>query len=159
MEGRSILDFVKTGLWKEDRRHVKRSSYAKLVSVDLIACEARFDYLSAAASYRLARCRVADSSFSVSKSQITDISINLARSLSKTTSFLEGLHDTSIWIQIVGEESNQSFRAPIDDTQVKCAKQAGAFACLLDEDVSRILVLVISLTSNSCHRVQYYLEI
>ena len=48
--------------------------------------EARSDYQSAAASYRLARCAVTNFSSSDSKSQLRDVSINLARSLSKVFS-------------------------------------------------------------------------
>lgn len=46
-----------------------------------LVCEARLDYQTASASYRLARC--ADSTFAgkVSKSHIGDVSINLTRSL------------------------------------------------------------------------------
>ncbi|XP_024020114.1 tetratricopeptide repeat protein SKI3 isoform X1 [Morus notabilis] len=58
-----------------------------------LVCEARYDYLSAAASYRLARCRAADSFSCVSKSQIRDISINLARSLSKAGNFLDAAQE------------------------------------------------------------------
>lgn len=58
-----------------------------------LAWEARFDYLSAAASYKLARCGVTDSSASASKSQIRDITINLARSLSKAGNFLDAVRE------------------------------------------------------------------
>lgn len=43
-----------------------------------LVCEARFDYQSAAAAYRLARCAISSVS-----SNTRDISLNLARSLCK----------------------------------------------------------------------------
>jgi len=48
-----------------------------------LVCESRFDYQSAAAAYRRARCTISSCSASVSKSYTRDISLNLARSLTK----------------------------------------------------------------------------
>lgn len=48
-----------------------------------LVCEARKDYKSAATSYRLARHALSIGSWSIQDSQIRDVSINLARSLSK----------------------------------------------------------------------------
>ncbi|XP_057450382.1 tetratricopeptide repeat protein SKI3 isoform X2 [Lotus japonicus] len=48
-----------------------------------LVCEARKDYKSAATLYRLARHAISSGSWSIQNSHIRDISINLARSLSK----------------------------------------------------------------------------
>jgi superkiller protein 3 len=48
-----------------------------------LVCEARFDYQSAAAAYRLARYAISSFPGSVPKSHTRDISLNLARSLCK----------------------------------------------------------------------------
>ncbi|KAF5462290.1 hypothetical protein F2P56_018311 [Juglans regia] len=48
-----------------------------------LACEARFDYQSAAAAYRLACCAISSVSAIVPNSHARDISLNLARSLCK----------------------------------------------------------------------------
>lgn len=48
-----------------------------------LVCEARFDYQTAVASYRLARCAINSSQGDVPNSHFQDISINLARSLSR----------------------------------------------------------------------------
>lgn len=48
-----------------------------------LVCEARFDYHAAVAAFRLARTAIISPSGTVQKSHLQDISINLARSLSK----------------------------------------------------------------------------
>lgn len=48
-----------------------------------LVCEARKDYKSAATFYRLARHAISIGSWSIQNSYIRDVSINLARSLSK----------------------------------------------------------------------------
>lgn len=55
--------------------------------------EAQSNYQSAAASYRLARCAITNLSGSDRKSHMTDISINLARSLSKAGNALDALRE------------------------------------------------------------------
>ena len=52
-----------------------------------LVCEARLDYHSAAAAYRLARCAVSSVEDKVPNSVITDISINLARAHCKVNIF------------------------------------------------------------------------
>lgn len=84
--------------------------------------EARFDYLSAAASYKLARCGVTDSSSSVSKSQISDITINLARSLSKVNLCLLSL------IEFYSSQYVSSFHKWL--YMCECWFQLFFFACL-----------------------------
>ncbi|KAK4600400.1 hypothetical protein RGQ29_010162 [Quercus rubra] len=58
-----------------------------------LVCEARFDYQSAAASYRLARCAICSFPDSVSKSHTRDISLNLARSLCKAGNAIDALQE------------------------------------------------------------------
>lgn len=48
-----------------------------------LVCEARSDYQAAVVSYRLARYAISSSSGTVPNSHFQDISINLARSLSR----------------------------------------------------------------------------
>lgn len=57
-----------------------------------LVCESRFDYESAAAAYRRARCAISSCSASISKSCTRDISLNLARSLSKVN-----ILDLALW--------------------------------------------------------------
>ncbi|GLT70885.1 hypothetical protein SLA2020_429380 [Shorea laevis] len=56
-----------------------------------LVCESRFDYQSAAAAYRRAHCAISSCSASVSKSYTRDISLNLARSLTKAGNALDAL--------------------------------------------------------------------
>lgn len=62
--------------------------YPECHNLNGLSCESRSDHQSAVASYRLARYAVANSTNNVSKSSIRDISINLARSLSRVKMFL-----------------------------------------------------------------------
>lgn len=71
------------------RQAVQRAPYyPESHNLKGLVCEARFEYQTAAASYRQALCALTNFSSSVSKSQIRDISINLARSLSKVKIFM-----------------------------------------------------------------------
>uniref|UniRef100_A0A5B7C540 Tetratricopeptide repeat protein SKI3 n=1 Tax=Davidia involucrata TaxID=16924 RepID=A0A5B7C540_DAVIN len=56
-----------------------------------LVCEARFDYHSAASSYRLARCAISTFEGKVPKSHLRDVSINLARSLYKSGNALDAV--------------------------------------------------------------------
>lgn len=56
-----------------------------------LVCESRFDYQSAAAAYRRAHCAISSCSASVSKSYTRDISLNLARSLTKAGNAIDAL--------------------------------------------------------------------
>ncbi|CAI0463768.1 unnamed protein product [Linum tenue] len=58
-----------------------------------LACEARFEYESAVASYRISRCVMHNSSCKSSKSHFRDITINLARSLVKAGCALDAVHE------------------------------------------------------------------
>lgn len=58
-----------------------------------LVCEARFDYQSAAAAYRLARCAICSFPDSVPKSHTRDISLNLARSLCKAGNAIDALQE------------------------------------------------------------------
>lgn len=71
------------------RQAVQRAPhYPECHNLNGLSCESRFDYQSAVASYRLARYAVANSSSNASKSHIRDISINLARSLSRVCVYI-----------------------------------------------------------------------
>lgn len=61
--------------------------YPECHNLNGLSYESRSDHQSAVASYRLARYAVANSTINVSKSYIRDISINLARSLSRVKMF------------------------------------------------------------------------
>ncbi|KAG5542661.1 hypothetical protein RHGRI_015710 [Rhododendron griersonianum] len=67
--------------------------YSESHNMKGLVCEARLDYQTASASYRLARC--ADSTFAgkVSKSHIGDVSINLARSLFQAGNALHAVQE------------------------------------------------------------------
>ncbi|XP_058220446.1 tetratricopeptide repeat protein SKI3 isoform X2 [Rhododendron vialii] len=67
--------------------------YSESHNMKGLVCEARLDYQTASASFRLARC--ADSSFAgkVSKSHIGDVSINLARSLFQAGNALHAVQE------------------------------------------------------------------
>ncbi|XP_062095630.1 tetratricopeptide repeat protein SKI3-like [Humulus lupulus] len=58
-----------------------------------LVCEARFEYQTAATSYRLALCALTNLSAGFSKSQIRDVSINLARSLFKAGNALDAVEE------------------------------------------------------------------
>ncbi|KAJ0024743.1 hypothetical protein Pint_09139 [Pistacia integerrima] len=58
-----------------------------------LVCEARFDYRAAAAAYRLARSAISSASGTVQKSHFQDISINLARSLSRAGNALDAVQE------------------------------------------------------------------
>ncbi|KAL5778461.1 hypothetical protein ACOSP7_011387 [Xanthoceras sorbifolium] len=58
-----------------------------------LVCEARFDYQAAVASYRLARCAIKSSADTIPKSHYQDISINLARSLSRAANASEAVRE------------------------------------------------------------------
>ncbi|KAG6730545.1 hypothetical protein I3842_01G085800 [Carya illinoinensis] len=58
-----------------------------------LVCEARFDYQSAAAAYRLARCAISSVSAIVPNSHTRDISLNLARSLCKAGNAQDALQE------------------------------------------------------------------
>ncbi|KAI4336665.1 hypothetical protein L6164_015163 [Bauhinia variegata] len=73
---------------------VQRSpQYPELHNLNGLVCEARKDYRSAVASYRLARHAIDTSLGDVSKTQIRDVSINLARSLSKAGNAADALQE------------------------------------------------------------------
>lgn len=59
--------------------------YPECHNLNGLVSEAQCNYQSAAVSYRLARCAITNLSGSDRKSHMTDISVNLARSLSKVT--------------------------------------------------------------------------
>ncbi|XP_044511086.1 tetratricopeptide repeat protein SKI3 isoform X2 [Mangifera indica] len=58
-----------------------------------LVCEARFDYHAAVAAFRLARTAIISPSGTVQKSHLQDISINLARSLSKAGNALDAVQE------------------------------------------------------------------
>ncbi|KAJ1388379.1 Tetratricopeptide-like helical domain superfamily [Sesbania bispinosa] len=58
-----------------------------------LVCEARKDYKSAAIFYRLARHALSIGSWSIQNSRITDVSINLARALSKAGNATDALQE------------------------------------------------------------------
>ncbi|CAI0434743.1 unnamed protein product, partial [Linum tenue] len=66
-----------------------------------LACEARFEYESAVASYRISRCVMHNSSCKSSKSHFRDITINLARSLVKAGCAWMLFMNVNIWIRKV----------------------------------------------------------
>lgn len=68
--------------------------YPESHNLNGLVCEARGDYKSAVASYKLARHAINMSSGSIVKSHLRDISFNLARSLSKV-SILDLFHHIS----------------------------------------------------------------
>ncbi|XP_048331542.1 tetratricopeptide repeat protein SKI3 isoform X2 [Ziziphus jujuba] len=70
--------------------------YPECHNLNGLFCESRFDYQSAIASYRLARFALISFSGNVSKSHVRDISINLARSLSRAGNALEALKECEI---------------------------------------------------------------
>ncbi|KAG8386967.1 hypothetical protein BUALT_Bualt03G0203700 [Buddleja alternifolia] len=57
--------------------------YPESHNLNGLACESRSDYQSAITSYRLARCALTSFASEASESYLTDVSINLARSLCK----------------------------------------------------------------------------
>ncbi|KAF3446960.1 hypothetical protein FNV43_RR12140 [Rhamnella rubrinervis] len=79
------------------RQAIQRAPhYPECHNLNGLSCESRFDYRSAVASYRLARYAVSNTSSNVSKSLIRDISINLARSLSRAGNALEALQECEV---------------------------------------------------------------
>ncbi|KAK9269809.1 hypothetical protein L1049_025382 [Liquidambar formosana] len=67
--------------------------YPESHNLNGLVCEARFDYGSAAAAYRLARCAISTLAGTVPKSCFRDISINLARSLSRAGNALDAVQE------------------------------------------------------------------
>ncbi|XP_052201463.1 tetratricopeptide repeat protein SKI3 isoform X2 [Diospyros lotus] len=58
-----------------------------------LVCEARFNYQSAALSYRLARSAIINFAGNVPKCQLSDVSINLARSLFRSGNALDAVQE------------------------------------------------------------------
>ncbi|KAF4367677.1 tetratricopeptide repeat protein SKI3 [Cannabis sativa] len=76
------------------RQAVQRApQYPESHNLKGLVCEARFEYQTAATSYRLARCALTNLSTGFTKSQIRDISINLARSLFKAGNALDAVEE------------------------------------------------------------------
>ncbi|KAF7829441.1 tetratricopeptide repeat protein SKI3 isoform X1 [Senna tora] len=76
------------------KQAVQRSpQYPESHNLNGLVFEARKDYLSAAASYRFARHAIDISSQNFPNTQIRDVSINLARSLSKAGSAVDALQE------------------------------------------------------------------
>lgn len=67
--------------------------YPESHNLNGLVCEARCDYQSAVASYRLARCAINTFSGSILKSHLRDISFNIARSLSKAGNALDAVQE------------------------------------------------------------------
>ncbi|XP_068305808.1 tetratricopeptide repeat protein SKI3 [Pyrus communis] len=67
--------------------------YPECHNLNGLVSEAQCNYQSAAVSYRLARCAITNLSGSDRKLHMTDISVNLARSLSKAGNALDALHE------------------------------------------------------------------
>ncbi|KAL6996045.1 hypothetical protein U1Q18_006180 [Sarracenia purpurea var. burkii] len=67
--------------------------YPESHNMNGLVCEARFDYETAAVSYRRARCALSTFAGKVPKSHIRDISINLARSLCRAGYALDAVQE------------------------------------------------------------------
>ncbi|CAK9178263.1 unnamed protein product [Ilex paraguariensis] len=67
--------------------------YPETHNLNGLVFEARFDYLSAVASYRLARCAISSFSGKESNSYLRDVSINLARSLCMAGKSLDAVQE------------------------------------------------------------------
>ncbi|GMH17265.1 hypothetical protein Nepgr_019106 [Nepenthes gracilis] len=77
-------------IWQAVRR---APYYPEAHNLNGLVSEARFDYPTAIASYRLARLVMRTSTCSIPKSHLTDVSMNLARVLSKAGNALDAVQE------------------------------------------------------------------